>query len=175
MISLVDEISFTFPPSPPISQYDDIPPEQFCNGDNRPADCGENCECTHKIDIPLNAIVEVVVVDEGNYQLYKKSCADFIKNILPISLKIFCRFHWKSFADFIDNHLPILLKIFCWFYWKSFTDFIKNLLPILFLTSCRFYKKDCCRFSSKLLTEIINDSTCQNCRFSFIKLYRFSS
>ncbi|PSN33041.1 hypothetical protein C0J52_26096 [Blattella germanica] len=64
VISLVDEISFVFPPSPPLSQVDDIAPEQFCNGDNRPADCGANCMCTHKVDIPLNAIVEVVLVDE---------------------------------------------------------------------------------------------------------------
>ncbi|XP_046993056.1 laccase-4 [Schistocerca americana] len=64
VISLVDEISFQFPPSPPLSQIDDIPPEQFCNGDNRPADCGANCMCTHKVDVPLNAIVEVVLVDE---------------------------------------------------------------------------------------------------------------
>ncbi|XP_050304309.1 uncharacterized protein LOC126741886 isoform X2 [Anthonomus grandis grandis] len=64
VISLIDEISFTFPPSPPVSQIDDIPPDQFCNGDNRPPDCGPNCECTHQVDIPLNAIVEVVLVDE---------------------------------------------------------------------------------------------------------------
>lgn len=66
VISLVDEISFTFPPAPPLSQIDDIPPEQFCNGDNRPADCGANCMCTHQVDIPHNAVVEVVLVDEGN-------------------------------------------------------------------------------------------------------------
>nr|BAJ83487.1 laccase 2 [Riptortus pedestris] len=64
VISLIDEISFVFPPSPPISQIDDIPPEQFCNGDNKPPNCGRNCMCTHKVDIPLNAIVEVVMVDE---------------------------------------------------------------------------------------------------------------
>ncbi|BES97114.1 Multicopper oxidase [Nesidiocoris tenuis] len=64
VISLVDEISFVFPPAPPISQLEDIPPEQFCNGDNKPANCGRNCECTHKVDIPLNAVVEVVLVDE---------------------------------------------------------------------------------------------------------------
>ncbi|KAF6203776.1 hypothetical protein GE061_002111 [Apolygus lucorum] len=64
VISLVDEISFVFPPAPPISQIEDIPPEQFCNGDNKPANCGRNCECTHKVDIPLNAVVEVVLVDE---------------------------------------------------------------------------------------------------------------
>lgn len=66
VISLIDEISYLSPPAPLLSQYDDINPEQFCNGDNRPADCGTNCMCTHKIDIPLNAIVEIVLVDEGN-------------------------------------------------------------------------------------------------------------
>lgn len=70
VISLVDEISFTFPPAPPLSQIDDIPPEQFCNGDNRPADCGANCMCTHQVDIPHNAVVEVVLVDEGMYVMF---------------------------------------------------------------------------------------------------------
>lgn len=65
VISLIDEISFVFPPAPPISQIDEIPPEQFCNGDNKPPNCGRNCMCTHKVDIPLNAVVEVVLVDEG--------------------------------------------------------------------------------------------------------------
>ena len=64
---MVDEISYVAPPAPPLSQIDDIPPEQFCNGDNRPPDCGQNCMCTHKVDIPLNAVVEVVLVDEGNF------------------------------------------------------------------------------------------------------------
>lgn len=65
VISLIDEISYLSAPAPIISQYDEINPEQFCNGDNRPANCGANCMCTHKIDIPLNAIVEIVLVDEG--------------------------------------------------------------------------------------------------------------
>ncbi|ETN62011.1 laccase-like multicopper oxidase 1 [Anopheles darlingi] len=64
VISLIDEISYLSAPAPLLSQFDDINPEQFCNGDNRPADCGANCMCTHKVDIPLNAIVEVVLVDE---------------------------------------------------------------------------------------------------------------
>ena len=65
VISLVDEISYQSPPAPPLSQIEDISPDQFCNGDNKPADCGTNCMCTHKVDIPLNAVVEVVLVDEG--------------------------------------------------------------------------------------------------------------
>lgn len=67
VISLVDEISYQSPPAPPLSQIEDISPDQFCNGDNKPADCGTNCMCTHKVDIPLNAVVEVVLVDEGEY------------------------------------------------------------------------------------------------------------
>lgn len=65
VISLIDEISYMSPPAPLLSQYDDVNPEQFCNGDNRPANCGQNCMCTHKVDIPLNAVVEIVLVDEG--------------------------------------------------------------------------------------------------------------
>ncbi|XP_011177989.1 uncharacterized protein LOC105209329 isoform X1 [Zeugodacus cucurbitae] len=64
VISLIDEISYLSPPAPLTSQFHEINPEQFCNGDNRPANCGPNCMCTHKIDIPLNAIVEMVLVDE---------------------------------------------------------------------------------------------------------------
>lgn len=71
VISLIDEISYMSPPAPLLSQYDEIDPEQFCNGDNRPADCGQNCMCTHKIDIPLNAVVEIVLVDEGIFLFFK--------------------------------------------------------------------------------------------------------
>lgn len=52
------------PQSPLLSQLDDVPSEQFCNGDNRPPECGATCFCTHSVDIPLNAIVEIVLIDE---------------------------------------------------------------------------------------------------------------
>ncbi|XP_018575086.1 laccase-7-like, partial [Anoplophora glabripennis] len=64
VLSLVDEISFKFPPAPPLSQLHELNQDMFCNGDNRPANCGQDCQCTHMVDIPLNAIVEVVLVDE---------------------------------------------------------------------------------------------------------------
>uniref|UniRef100_A0A1A9VT62 Plastocyanin-like domain-containing protein n=2 Tax=Glossina TaxID=44049 RepID=A0A1A9VT62_GLOAU len=64
LLSLIDEISYISPPSPMLSQIHDIPPEYFCNGDNRPANCEPNCQCVHKVDIPLGAVVEVVLVDE---------------------------------------------------------------------------------------------------------------
>jgi hypothetical protein len=71
VVSLVDNISFVFPKSPPLSQPEDIPPQQYCNGDDRPPQCGDNCMCTHNVDIPLNAIVEVVLVDEGNCSIFQ--------------------------------------------------------------------------------------------------------
>lgn len=64
--SVIDGISFVFPPSPPLSQIDDIAPEQFCNGDNKPEDCGQQgCLCTHQIDIPFDAVVELMLLDES--------------------------------------------------------------------------------------------------------------
>lgn len=91
-MSLVDNISFVFPKSPPLSQPEDIPPQQYCNGDDRPSQCGANCMCTHNVDIPLNAIVEVVLVDEGNLQfniLTVKNCCAPIINIIFCQLCIF--------------------------------------------------------------------------------------
>lgn len=64
-MSLIDEISYKSPNAPMLSQIEDIPPDQFCHGDNKPANCGSTCSCIHKVDVPLNAIVEVVLVDEG--------------------------------------------------------------------------------------------------------------
>ncbi|XP_053967412.1 uncharacterized protein LOC128868878 [Anastrepha ludens] len=64
LVSLIDEVSYVPAPSAILSQYDEIPPELFCNSDNRPAKCGENCQCVHKVDIPLGAVVEIVLVDE---------------------------------------------------------------------------------------------------------------
>lgn len=68
LMSLIDEISYKPPSAPMISQIHDIPPESFCNGDNRPPNCGPTCTCTHKVDVPLNAIVEIVLVDEGIHE-----------------------------------------------------------------------------------------------------------
>ncbi len=64
LLSLIDEISYVAPSAPLLSQYHDNNPNTFCNGDRRPKNCGENCKCVHKIDIPLNAVVEIVLIDE---------------------------------------------------------------------------------------------------------------
>lgn len=64
LTSLIDEISYAAPAFPLLSQYYDNDPNSFCNGDKRPTDCDMYCQCVHKIDIPLNAIVEIVLIDE---------------------------------------------------------------------------------------------------------------
>ncbi|XP_072743934.1 uncharacterized protein [Anoplolepis gracilipes] len=61
----IDGISFKFPPSPPLSQPMDIPSNQYCNRTALPKSCNNGvCSCTQKLDIPLNAIVEILLVDE---------------------------------------------------------------------------------------------------------------
>lgn len=67
VLSLVDEISYRAPPAPPLSQMHELNPELFCNGDNRSPDCSVDCRCTHMIDVPLNSVVEIVLVDEGKF------------------------------------------------------------------------------------------------------------
>ncbi|XP_013180620.1 PREDICTED: laccase-5 isoform X2 [Papilio xuthus] len=64
VLSLVDEISYVAAPAPPLSQMHELPADLFCNGDNRPANCPVDCRCTHMIDVPLNSVVEIVLVDE---------------------------------------------------------------------------------------------------------------
>ncbi|KAG7209471.1 hypothetical protein KM043_015558 [Ampulex compressa] len=64
LLSLIDRIAFTFPPSPPLSQPDDIPAGQYCNYTRRPDTCDKNCICTHMLEIPLHALVEIILVDE---------------------------------------------------------------------------------------------------------------
>lgn len=106
---MIDEISYKSPPAPPLSQIDDIPPEQFCNGDNRPPDCGPNCMCTHTIDIPLNAIVEVVLVDEGTL----KKCKQILSMLNKISNKTFI---YSTTAKFVTSFPSSWTSLQCHWY-----------------------------------------------------------
>ncbi|KAK0076164.1 hypothetical protein PV326_011020 [Microctonus aethiopoides] len=66
--AIVDGISNIFPPSPPISQLDDIPADILCpDPNNLPARCDglTICHCAHFINIPLNSLVEIIVADIG--------------------------------------------------------------------------------------------------------------
>ncbi|XP_060075142.1 uncharacterized protein LOC132554835 [Ylistrum balloti] len=64
----INHISTILPPSPPLSQFHDIPQEMFCNADTIQKNCSqEYCECVHVIKVDLNDTVELIVIDEGKY------------------------------------------------------------------------------------------------------------
>ncbi|XP_053999584.1 uncharacterized protein LOC128887574 [Hylaeus anthracinus] len=69
--AMLGNITFAFPPSPPLSQLEDLPQDQFCNAENMPTSCNNTkpCTCTHVIKLPLNSIVEIVLVDESRLTL----------------------------------------------------------------------------------------------------------
>ncbi|XP_013415315.1 laccase-4-like [Lingula anatina] len=61
----INHISNIFPPSPPMTQYGDIPKDLFCNEETR-SNCTETyCECVHMLEVKLGQVVEIVMVDEG--------------------------------------------------------------------------------------------------------------
>lgn len=72
--TVVDGISFKFPPSPPLSQPEDIPSNQYCNRSTLFEHCPGNgvCTCTHKLNIPLNSVVEILLIDECEYTLEQR-------------------------------------------------------------------------------------------------------
>ncbi|XP_071960009.1 uncharacterized protein [Antedon mediterranea] len=62
----LDSISFSLPPSPPLSQYEDIPEGTFCDEETFSKNCSTQlCRCTRTIGVGLDNVVEFVVVNEG--------------------------------------------------------------------------------------------------------------
>ncbi|KAJ8298425.1 hypothetical protein KUTeg_024956 [Tegillarca granosa] len=54
------------PPAPLLTQYHDVPQEEFCNADTIKQNCTEDfCECVHMIKVGLGETVEFVMIDEG--------------------------------------------------------------------------------------------------------------
>ncbi|KAL7301837.1 hypothetical protein TKK_0005444 [Trichogramma kaykai] len=67
----MNNINFMLPPFPVLSQQDMIGPKTFCNATwNLPkADCiKEQCSCTNLLRVDLNRVVELILVDEGQYE-----------------------------------------------------------------------------------------------------------
>ena len=55
------------PPSPPLSQHNDLPPKSFCN-ESTVVNCKEKqCACPYTLQISLGSLVEVILIDEGTY------------------------------------------------------------------------------------------------------------
>lgn len=61
----INHISLRMPPSPLLSQLEDVPVGVVCN-ESTVANCNETfCDCTYTLDIPLGSLVELVLIDEG--------------------------------------------------------------------------------------------------------------
>ncbi|XP_071085419.1 uncharacterized protein [Haliotis cracherodii] len=61
----MNHITNIAPPSPPLSQYDDIPKDMFCGSHNTRNCTHQYCECIHVIKVDLDDTVEMVLIDEG--------------------------------------------------------------------------------------------------------------
>ncbi|XP_048246877.1 laccase-2-like isoform X1 [Haliotis rufescens] len=61
----MNHISNSQPPSPPLSQFADIPKDSFCGPHNTRNCSQEFCECIHIIKVDLDDTVEMVLIDEG--------------------------------------------------------------------------------------------------------------
>ncbi|KAJ9592226.1 hypothetical protein L9F63_001227, partial [Diploptera punctata] len=67
MVPQLNNFTFTFPPSPLLTQADDLSWDLMCQRDTLPPRCQGQpiCECVHIIDLPLGATVELILVDQG--------------------------------------------------------------------------------------------------------------
>lgn len=79
----INHISLKMPPSPPLSQYRDLPAGVLCN-ESTVANCEkEFCDCTYTLEIPLGSLVELILIDEGmSKRRHPKSCFDSTKTTL---------------------------------------------------------------------------------------------
>ncbi|XP_015523929.1 laccase-4 isoform X1 [Neodiprion lecontei] len=57
------QLSYVGPPSPVLSQFEDVPPDVFCNETHRPVPVGGVSMCTNMMNIPLGALCEFIVYD----------------------------------------------------------------------------------------------------------------
>ncbi|VEN64425.1 unnamed protein product, partial [Callosobruchus maculatus] len=63
--AFVNGFSFVMPPSPLLSQYQDAKGSVCPTNGTNPEGCAGNCSCTNVIEVPLNAVVEIVLIDAG--------------------------------------------------------------------------------------------------------------
>ncbi|XP_057656269.1 uncharacterized protein LOC130893867 [Diorhabda carinulata] len=62
----MNNISFTFPPAPVLTQPYDVPLDSVCNESHLPDRChGKHCDCVHLEHIPLGSRTELVLIDQG--------------------------------------------------------------------------------------------------------------
>ena len=85
----INNISMHMPDYPPLSQWNDLSKDNFCNQENKFSKCNntEYCSCVHLIEVDLGDLVELVLVDASYTKLPIK-----LENKHPMHL------HGYSFA-----------------------------------------------------------------------------
>ncbi|KAF2361462.1 Multicopper oxidase type 1 [Trinorchestia longiramus] len=63
-------ISLMLPSSPPLSQPESVPPQEFCNAEHPPVTPNNNCTtdfcaCFHTLSVRKDSLVEMVLIDKG--------------------------------------------------------------------------------------------------------------
>ncbi|CAK9305091.1 unnamed protein product [Gordionus sp. m RMFG-2023] len=62
----INNISFTHPSFPLLTQFEQIPSSEFCTIERNPECSTKICNCINMYPVALNNVVEIVIVDEGN-------------------------------------------------------------------------------------------------------------
>lgn len=68
----INEVSFEYPPSPLLSQRNDVLDSAICNGTTKPTKCKDStaCSCIYMYSVPKNSVVEIVLLDViGQYNV----------------------------------------------------------------------------------------------------------
>jgi hypothetical protein len=62
----LNHISLKLPPFPLLSQHSDLGTKYpFCNETTVSGCEHKYCECTHVIEVPLGAVLELIIIDKG--------------------------------------------------------------------------------------------------------------
>jgi hypothetical protein len=103
LVPQLNNFTFTFPPSPLLTQASDVAPDLICRQETPPPRCEGSpiCECVHVIDLPLGATVELILLDLGNKQQRNSWTQRFL------SANIRARHRTQSWAT--RTHLPYSL------------------------------------------------------------------
>ncbi|XP_046744388.1 laccase-1-like [Diprion similis] len=64
-IALVGNRSFSLPSAPLLTQRNDIPKSEICEGERPPANCSSPCICTHIVNFTLDSVGELILFDAG--------------------------------------------------------------------------------------------------------------
>lgn len=89
-IYTINNLTFTYPPSPVLTQPDDMLADLPCNELNMPEKCNGKltslCECFHVEYIPLGATTEIILIDRGRIKCLPSSYFSVLFVLLFVTL-----------------------------------------------------------------------------------------